>query len=352
MKSTLEADNSMGTTKNHKHDEPRQVNVCPYSFVSLQFFLLLPLVKICLYIRLPTLVAYFVALSLPALLLNIIVKLLSPNDYIILVKHSLQANSLLQSLSNHPHSSTTTIRVIFNSLILGIIACVSLSYIINFTTAIQEHFVPLGFYLLLLSSFHFGEYFVTSLTNPSTLSLDSFLLNHSLAYELAILSSFVEYLLEAYLFVGFKKFNLISMFGLLMALMGEVIRKLAMFTAGKNFSHLISSTKDPEHKLVTHGIYALMRHPSYAGWFYWAIGSQILMLNPICFILFCYASYTFFKDRIEYEELILVKFFQKDYIEYRKRVGTWMPIMLQSPEDNSRSLTISRRWIAKKFFTK
>lgn len=306
------------------------VSTCPYSLASLQCFLLIPLVKICQCLELPNLVGYFVALSLPYLLFHSMIKLLSSKGYVTLVKHSAggpgNQQLRLSPSTNHPHSSETTIRVIIYSLVLGIFASVSLDFIIRKPS---QHLVPLGFYLGLLVCFHFSEYFVTSLTNPSNLSTDSFLLNQSLAYKLAIMSSFLEYLVESYLFVGFKKFNLIAMLGLLLAVSGDLIRKIAMFTAGKNFSHLISSSRDPEHKLVTHGIYAWIRHPSYAGWFYWALGSQILMLNPLCFILFFVTSYTFFKDRIEYEESKLVEFFREDYEDYRRRVGTWLPIQLE-----------------------
>ena len=29
-----------------------------------------------------------------------------------------------------------------------------------------------------------------------------------------------------------------------------------------------------------------MRHPGYFGWIVWAVGTQVLLLNPICSILF------------------------------------------------------------------
>ena len=30
-----------------------------------------------------------------------------------------------------------------------------------------------------------------------------------------------------------------------------------------------------DHLLITTGIYAHMRHPSYVGWFYWSVGTQV-----------------------------------------------------------------------------
>lgn len=57
-------------------------------------------------------------------------------------------------------------------------------------------------YMCSLSLFHYSEYLVTAINNPRSLSLDSFLLNHSFEYNLAALSSWVEFTLEKLLFPG------------------------------------------------------------------------------------------------------------------------------------------------------
>ena len=54
----------------------------------------------------------------------------------------------------------------------------------------------------------------------------------------------------------------------------------AMITAKANFNHVVQSDKKSNHVLVTHGLYGWSRHPSYVGWFYWSIGTQV-MLNII-----------------------------------------------------------------------
>jgi protein-S-isoprenylcysteine O-methyltransferase len=80
-------------------------------------------------------------------------------------------------------------------------------------------------------------------------------------------------------------------------------------TAGSNFHHLIRTERDEKHKLVTHGIYAYLRHPGYFGWFWWCIGTQILLSNPICIAAYAFASWRFFSERIPEEEDTLIKFF-------------------------------------------
>lgn len=69
--------------------------------------------------------------------------------------------------------------------------------------------------------------------------------------------------------------NIISLFGFSMCVFGEVLRKAAMITAKTNFNHIVQTEKEAGHELVTHGVYSLCRHPSYVGWFYWCIGTQV-----------------------------------------------------------------------------
>lgn len=72
-----------------------------------------------------------------------------------------------------------------------------------------------------------------------------------------------------------KHLNWLCGVGLLMVLCGEGLRKAAMLTAGSNFNHIVQNEKAQSHVLVTSGVYALFRHPSYVGWFYWSIGTQV-----------------------------------------------------------------------------
>uniref|UniRef100_A0A8D1PN10 Protein-S-isoprenylcysteine O-methyltransferase n=1 Tax=Sus scrofa TaxID=9823 RepID=A0A8D1PN10_PIG len=125
-----------------------------------------------------------------------------------------------------------------------------------------------------LSLFHYSEYLVTAVNNPKSLSLDSFLLNHSLEYTVAALSSWIEFTLENIFWPELKQITWLSATGLLMVVFGECLRKAAMFTAGSNFNHVVQNEKSETHTLVTSGVYAWFRHPSYVGWFYWSIGTQ------------------------------------------------------------------------------
>jgi len=100
-----------------------------------------------------------------------------------------------------------------------------------------------------------------------------------------------------------------------------------MVQASTNFSHLIAHHKVAGHRLVKEGVYAWLRHPSYTGFFYWAIGTQMVLQNYICFIIFASILWRFFYQRIAYEEARLIHFFGDEYREYRKTTRTFIPFI-------------------------
>ena len=84
---------------------------------------------------------------------------------------------------------------------------------------------------------------------------------------------------------------------------------------------------------MTTGPYAWVRHPSYFGWFYWAIGTQMLLSNFFILPLWFFAAWTFFSDRIPYEEHHLIQFFGQDYIDYAAVTPIGIP-WIESPCDD------------------
>ena len=115
--------------------------------------------------------------------------------------------------------------------------------------------------------------------------------------------------------------------GLALCLGGEALRKSAMITATSNFNHYIQHVRRQDHVLVTHGVYALCRHPSYVGWFYWSVGTQLLLGNPICAIGYLAASWSFFHGRVLEEEVTLLNFFGEQYSDYQRRVPSGLPFI-------------------------
>ncbi|GLH01552.1 Protein-S-isoprenylcysteine O-methyltransferase [Gryllus bimaculatus] len=190
---------------------------------------------------------------------------------------------------------------------------------------LQPSWQVFGYYMCFLSFFHYSEFLMIAITNPRTLSLDSFVLNHSREYAIAAISSWVEFFIEWYFFPGLKQSYEITYVGIILCIAGEGLRKLAMLTAKSNFTHIIQSVQEEGHQLVTHGVYSYCRHPSYVGWFYWSIGTQLILVNPICITGYILASWQFFRDRILIEEVTLLNFFGEDYYQYQKKVPTGLP---------------------------
>ena len=106
-----------------------------------------------------------------------------------------------------------------------------------------------------------------------------------------------------------------------MTIVGLVLRNLAVHTLGEHFSHQLSYR--PPSKLVMHGIYSVLRHPSYTGFFYYSLGTQLLLLNPVCAIGYGMVLSRFFSDRIEEEEERLAEV--EGWEVYRRRTAVWIP---------------------------
>jgi protein-S-isoprenylcysteine O-methyltransferase len=73
--------------------------------------------------------------------------------------------------------------------------------------------------------------------------------------------------------------------------------------------------------------HSVMRHPSYFGFYWWAIGVQVLLINPVCLGLFVYWLQKFFSERIQYEEHTLHRFFGQEWINYKSKTPTLMPFI-------------------------
>ncbi|CAG5129067.1 unnamed protein product [Candidula unifasciata] len=199
-----------------------------------------------------------------------------------------------------------------------------LSVLLSFYSTWWCHF---GWYMMALTFFHWSEYQTTALTNSKSLTLESFLLDHSREYKLAAVASCLEFVLENLIFPDLKQLHWVSGFGAVLTIGGEILRKLSMFTAQTNFNHHIQHTKQDGHILVTRGVYRLFRHPSYVGWFAWSLGTQIMLCNPVCLIAYTIVSWRFFNERIYEEEICLLNFFGEDYLEYQRRVPTGIPFI-------------------------
>jgi len=188
------------------------------------------------------------------------------------------------------------------------------------------------FFLATLSLFHFLEFYTTSLTNTSSAQISSFLLSsNGSAYTIAHTCSLIETLLSSYFLpqsiLPHAAHTTLLSLGLFLIILGQTVRATAMLTAGTNFSHIVRARKSPTHTLVTSGIYSILRHPSYFGFFWWGIGTQLVCGNVVCLVGYAVVLWKFFERRIEGEEELLVRFFGAEYENYRKRTKVGIPFI-------------------------
>ena len=108
-----------------------------------------------------------------------------------------------------------------------------------------------------------------------------------------------------------------------------LIRLIAMVQASSSFNLTIETTKRKEHTLITKGIYSVFRHPSYFGWFYHILFSQLFLGNVYCTFFCTYVTWCFFKERIPYEEKILGSkdFFGEKYNTYKSKTYIGIPFI-------------------------
>ena len=180
-------------------------------------------------------------------------------------------------------------------------------------------------YLITLCIYHYTEFFSELLFHFQDLQKDAFLIYQNKNWVISTSASFIETLLGTYFFHKYKNIKILFILGLLMTIVGQYFRIAALFTGKSNFTHKIQIKKRKNHVLVKYGIYKICRHPSYFGFFIWSVGIEIMCVNPICTIAFTYILFLFFKNRTEFEEEYLIRFFGMEYIKYRREVSSLMP---------------------------
>ncbi|XP_042031050.1 protein-S-isoprenylcysteine O-methyltransferase B-like isoform X1 [Salvia splendens] len=174
--------------------------------------------------------------------------------------------------------------------------------------------------------FHGSEYLLALFFHgKNSVTLESLLISKN--YVLAMVGSLVEYLIEIYFFPGMKEHWLISNTGLALVVVGELMRKLAIITAGRSFTHSIRRSREQDHVLITHGVYKYIRHPSYCGFLIWSVGTQIMLCNPVCTLGFAAVVWRFFHQRIQYEEHFLRQIFGSRYVEYARQTTSGIPFV-------------------------
>ena len=110
--------------------------------------------------------------------------------------------------------------------------------------------------------------------------------------------------------------------GLALYTVGGVLRIWPVFVLGRRFSGLVAI--QPGHTLVTSGIYAIIRHPSYLGLLVGALGWG-LAFRSVVGVLLMVLTVPVILARIRAEEALLHTQFGAEYNAFRARTSRLIP---------------------------
>lgn len=115
----------------------------------------------------------------------------------------------------------------------------------------------------------------------------------------------------------------IRWFGAAIALVGTLLFAWSHYALGKNWSSRLEIRE--EHRLVTEGPYAFIRHPMYAALLFISIGLGLLAANWMVAIPFPLSVLLLYLIRVPSEEAMMLEHFGEAYREYCQRTGRLLP---------------------------
>jgi protein-S-isoprenylcysteine O-methyltransferase Ste14 len=110
--------------------------------------------------------------------------------------------------------------------------------------------------------------------------------------------------------------------GVLLYTAGGVLRLAPVFVLGRRFSGLVAI--QPEHRLVTNGLYGVIRHPSYLGLFVSVLGWGLAFRSGVGVVI-AVVMLVVLLARIKAEERLLSQNFGAEYDAYRARTWRLVP---------------------------
>jgi protein-S-isoprenylcysteine O-methyltransferase len=111
----------------------------------------------------------------------------------------------------------------------------------------------------------------------------------------------------------------VGLVGAALVVGGAILRVWAFSVLGRFFSVFVVIRAD--HQIVKEGPYHLLRHPSYTGLLFIALGTSLLIGPLFGVILATLATLASLLNRIRIEERALLEKFGVEYADYR--TGTW-----------------------------
>ncbi|MCJ7498442.1 MAG: isoprenylcysteine carboxylmethyltransferase family protein, partial [candidate division Zixibacteria bacterium] len=116
--------------------------------------------------------------------------------------------------------------------------------------------------------------------------------------------------------IGYIPVKFISLTGLVLIVLGLIVRWTAILTLKKYFTVDVSIQSN--HKIIDKGIYKFIRHPAYAGSLLSFLGLGLVFSNWLSTLVIFIPILIAFIYRIRVEEKALIQAFGEEYINYSK----------------------------------
>ena len=119
--------------------------------------------------------------------------------------------------------------------------------------------------------------------------------------------------------------SLINYSGLVLMIIGIVIRFIAIRTLGQFFT--VNLNLADNHQLIKTGLYKFIRHPAYTGSLLSALGLAISLNNLISLFVIFIPIFFVFIYRINIEENLMQSRFGNEYNEYKNKTKRLIPFI-------------------------
>lgn len=113
--------------------------------------------------------------------------------------------------------------------------------------------------------------------------------------------------------------------GFLLAVIGLGIAIVGRHKLSTNWANCYEYQVKSKQELVTHGIYAFIRHPLYSGIALFLIGSELLVQSYL-FYVYCF-GFIAANQQAKWEEQVLISHFGDKYRNYMKRTKRFIPFI-------------------------
>lgn len=121
-----------------------------------------------------------------------------------------------------------------------------------------------------------------------------------------------------------SSYQTIRIIGMIVFLLFSWIQILSVKTLGENYSQEVLILKN--HKLITKGIFRVIRHPQYLSQILMDLGAAFALLSYIILPI-ALLEIPFLILRANLEEKLLAKYFKNEFADYKKKSGFLLPFI-------------------------